>query len=136
MIVIDASTLAKFILREKNWERVYEVLSKETISVDHVVKEVANAIWKHYSIYKACSLDVAVKRFQLLRKIIDEELVSLESELKYLDKAFEIAAQNNISVYDALYIAQAITRSIPLATSDKRQADIAEKIKVQVVYIP
>ncbi|MCC6033190.1 MAG: type II toxin-antitoxin system VapC family toxin [Desulfurococcaceae archaeon] len=136
MIVIDASTLAKFILREKNWERVYEVLSKETISVDHVVKEVANAIWKHYSIYKACSLDVAVKRFQLLRKIIDEELVSLESELKYLDKAFEIAAQNDISVYDALYIAQAIARSIPLATSDKRQADIAEKIKVQVVYIP
>jgi predicted nucleic acid-binding protein len=136
VIVIDASTLAKFILREENWERVYEVLSKETISVDHVVKEVANAIWKHYSIYKACSLDVAVKRFQLLRKIIDEELVSLESELKYLDKAFEIAAQNDISVYDALYIAQAITRSIPLATSDKRQADIAEKIKVQVVYIP
>ena len=136
MIVIDASTLAKFILREENWEKVYEVLSKETISVDHVVKEVANAIWKHYSIYKACSLDVAVKRFQLLRKIIDEELVSLESELKYLDKAFEIAAQNDISVYDALYIAQAITRSIPLATSDKRQADIAKKIKVQVVYIP
>jgi predicted nucleic acid-binding protein len=136
VIVIDASTLAKFILREENWEKVYEVLSKETISVDHVVKEVANAIWKHYSIYKACSLDVAVKRFQLLRKIIDEELVSLESELKYLDKAFEIAAQNDISVYDALYISQAITRSIPLATSDKRQADIAEKIKVQVVYIP
>jgi predicted nucleic acid-binding protein len=136
VIVIDASTLAKFVLREENWERVYEVLSKETISVDHVVKEVANAIWKHYSIYKACSLDVAVKRFQLLRKIIDEELVSLESELKYLDKAFEIATQNNIPVYDALYIAQAITRSTPLATSDKRQADIAGKIKVQVVYIP
>jgi len=136
VIVIDASALAKFVLREENWERVYEVLSKETISVDHVVKEVANAIWKHYSIYKACSLDVAVKRFQLLRKIIDEELVSLESELKYLDKAFEIAIQNNIPVYDALYIAQAITHSTPLATSDKRQADIAEKIKVQVVYIP
>ena len=136
MIVIDASALAKFVLREENWERVYEVLSKETISVDHVVKEVANAIWKHYSIYKACSLDAAVKRFQLLRKIIDEELVSLESELKYLDKAFEIAIQNNIPVYDALYIAQAITHSTPLATSDKRQADIAEKIKVQVVYIP
>ena len=111
-------------------------MSKDTISVDHVVKEVANAIWKHYSIYKACSLNVAVKRFQLLRKIIDEELVSLESELKYLDKAFEIATQNNIPVYDALYIAQAITHSTPLATSDKRQADIAEKIKVQVVYIP
>jgi predicted nucleic acid-binding protein len=70
VIVIDASTLAKFVLKEENWERVYELLSKETISVDHVVKEVANAIWKHYSIHKACSLDVAIKRFQLLRKIM------------------------------------------------------------------
>jgi len=109
VIVIDASALAKFILREENWGKVYEILSTEVISVDHVVKEVANTIWRHYSIYKACSLDVAIKRFQLLKKIIDEELVSLESELKYLDKAFEIATQNNIPVYDALYIAQAIT---------------------------
>ena len=106
MIVIDASTLAKFVLREENWGRVYELLSTEVISVDHVVKEVANTIWKYYTTYKACPLDVAIKRFQLLRKIIDEELVSLESELKYLDKAFEIATQNNIPVYDALYIAQ------------------------------
>jgi predicted nucleic acid-binding protein len=101
-----------------------------------VVKEVANVIWKHYSIYEACSLDVAVKRFQLLRKIIDDKLVSLESELKYLDKAFEVATQTKIPVYDALYLAQAITHNTPLATSDKRQTNIAEKIKVQVVYIP
>ena len=136
MIVIDASALAKFILREENWGKIYEILSTEVVSIDHVVKEVANVIWKHYSVYKTCSLDVAIKRFQLLKKIIDEELVRLENELKYLDKAFEIATQNNISVYDTLYIAQAITHNIPLATSDKRQADIAEKIKVQVVYIP
>ena len=135
MIVIDASALAKFILKEGNWERVYEVLSTGTISVDHVVKEVANAIWKHYSVYKACSLDVAVKRFQLLRKIIDEELISLESELKYLDKAFEIATQNNISVYDALYIAQAITHNTPLVTSDKRQTEVAEKLKLEAIHI-
>jgi predicted nucleic acid-binding protein len=120
VIVIDASALAKFILREENWGKVYEILSTEVISVDHVVKEAANTIWKHYSIYKACSLDVAIKRFQLLKKIIDEELVSLESELKYLDKAFEIATQNNIPVYDALYIAQAITtESLALQGGDE-----------------
>ncbi|NAZ12587.1 MAG: PIN domain nuclease, partial [Desulfurococcales archaeon] len=71
--------------REENWEKVYEILSTEVVSVDHVVKEVANVIWKHYSVYKTCSLDVAIKRFQLLKKIIDEELVRLENELKYLD---------------------------------------------------
>ncbi|MCC6046020.1 MAG: type II toxin-antitoxin system VapC family toxin [Ignisphaera sp.] len=135
MIVIDASALAKFIFKEEGWERVYKILSTRVISVDHIVKEVANAIWKHSSIHKTY-LDVALKEFQLLKKIIDEKLVLLESELKYLDKAFEIAIQNSIPVYDALYIAQAITHNIPLATSDKRQAEIAEKLKVQVVFIP
>jgi predicted nucleic acid-binding protein len=92
VIVIDASALAKFILREEGWERVYRILSTRVISVDHIVKEVTNTIW-------------------------------LESELKY-------------PVYDELYITQAITHNVPLATSDKRQAEVAEKLKVQVIFIP
>jgi len=136
VIVIDASALAKFILREEGWERVYRILSTRVISVDHIVKEVANAIWKQCYVHKACSPDVVFKEFQLLKKIIDEELVLLESELKYLDKAFEIATQNSIPVYDALYIAQAITHNVPLATSDKRQTEVAEKLKVQAIFIP
>lgn len=44
MIVIDASTLAKFILKEEGWERVADFLKAGTISVDHVMKE--TAIWK------------------------------------------------------------------------------------------
>jgi predicted nucleic acid-binding protein len=136
VIVIDASALVKFILKEEGWERVYKILSTRVVSVDHIVKEAANAIWKHCSIHKTYPPDVTLKEFQLLKKIIDEKLVLLESELKYLDKAFEIAVENSIPVYDALYIAQAITRNIPLATSDKRQAGIAEKLKVQVIFIP
>jgi len=54
----------------------------------------------------------------------------------HLDKAFDIATQNSIPVYDALYIAQAITHNVPLATSDKRQAEVAEKLKVQAIFIP
>jgi predicted nucleic acid-binding protein len=136
VIVIDASALVKFILKEEGWERIYKILFTRVVSVDHIVKEVANAIWKHCSIHKTYPPDVTLKEFQLLKKIIDEKLVLLESELKYLDKAFEIAVENSIPVYDALYIAQAITHNIPLATSDKRQAEIAEKLKVQVIFIP
>jgi predicted nucleic acid-binding protein len=84
VIVIDASALAKFVLKEGNWERFYEVLPTEVISVDHMVKEVANAIGDTTLYTKACSHGVALKRFQLLRKIIDEALMLLESELKYL----------------------------------------------------
>ena len=84
MIVIDASALAKFVLKEGNWEKFYEVLSTEVISVDHMVKEVANTIGGTTFYTKACSHGVALKRFQLLRKIIDEALMLLESELKVL----------------------------------------------------
>jgi hypothetical protein len=37
---------------------------------------------------------------------------------------------------DDLKAGEEVRHNMPLATSDKRQADIAEKIKVQVVYIP
>jgi predicted nucleic acid-binding protein len=94
VIVIDASAPTKFIFKEEGWERIYKILSTRVVSVDHIVKEVANAIWKHSSIHKTY-LDVVLKEFQLLKKIINERLVLLESELKYLDKAFEIAIQNN-----------------------------------------
>lgn len=44
MNVIDASSLAKYVLREKGWCEVRKVLEEESVSVDHVLKEVANAI--------------------------------------------------------------------------------------------
>ncbi|WP_048061867.1 nucleic acid-binding protein, partial [Hyperthermus butylicus] len=44
MNVIDASSLANYVLKEDNWIEVRRSLEKETVSVDHVLKEVANAI--------------------------------------------------------------------------------------------
>ena len=45
MIVVDASLLAAFVLGEPGWERLASYV-RGSCSVDHVVKEVANAIWK------------------------------------------------------------------------------------------
>jgi hypothetical protein len=75
-------------LREESWERVYRILSAKTISVDLIVKEIANAMWKQCHVRKACSPDAMFKEFQLLKNIIDEGLVLLENGVKYLDKAF------------------------------------------------
>jgi hypothetical protein len=75
-------------LREESWERVYRILSAKTISVDLIVKEVANVMWKQCHVHKACSPDAMFKEFQLLKNIIDEGLVLLENGVKYLDKAF------------------------------------------------
>ena len=136
VIVVDASALAKYILREDNWRSIRSFLEKETISLDHVVKEVANAIWKKSAMLKQEPPNIAKMRLQLLRKLVDEDVVKIEDELMYLDKAFEIAIENGLTVYDALYIAQAIAHHAELLTSDKRQAEVAKKLGVKVHYVP
>jgi len=50
VIVVDASALAKYILYEEGWDRVALYVSgmRPLHSVNHIVKEVGNALWKHY----------------------------------------------------------------------------------------
>ena len=108
MIVVDASALTKYILKEYNWRNIRKVLEEEAISLDHVVKEVANAIWKRSAVLNQEPPDVARARLQLLKRLVSKDVVGVENGLEYLDEAFEIAVENGITVYDALYIAQAI----------------------------
>jgi len=50
VIVIDASALTKFVLKEEGWEEVTPYLKTGATSIDLVVKEVANAVWKNFLI--------------------------------------------------------------------------------------
>ena len=131
MIVIDSSALAKYLLREEGWRGVEKYLLKPTYSIDHIVKEVSNAIWKHAIVHGYISKDIALNVYSLLKRLIEEEIIVLETQEKYIDKAIEIALDNKITVYDALYIAQAISYG-ELVTSDKVQAIVAEKYGIRV----
>ncbi|MEM0027605.1 MAG: type II toxin-antitoxin system VapC family toxin [Ignisphaera sp.] len=135
MIVIDASALAKYLLREEGWRVVESYLLQPVYSVDHVVKEVANAIWKHAVLHRYISNDMALAIFSQLKKLIDEKIIIIEPQERYIDKAFSIALDNSISVYDALYIAQALENRRELLTSDSRQANIANKLGIKTILI-
>ena len=131
MIVIDSSALAKYLLREEGWRGVEKYLLKPTYSIDHVVKEVSNAIWKHAIVHGYISKGMALNVYSLLKRLIEEEVIVLETQEKYIDKAIEIALDNKITVYDALYIAQAINYG-ELVTSDKVQSIVAKKYGIRV----
>jgi len=45
VIVVDASVLSAFILKEPIWRRLTPYLTN-AVSIDLVIKEVSNAIWK------------------------------------------------------------------------------------------
>ena len=44
-------------------------------------------------------------------------------------KAFNIALEKGISMYDALYIALAVDKKMPLLTLDRKQKNVASKLK-------
>jgi len=133
VIVIDASSLAKYILREENWERVRESLLNEPYSLTLALAEVSNAIWKHHVLYKVISNREAEIMIEALKKL-KEDVVIFEPFEEYLKDAMEIAVSEKIPVYDALYLAQA-KKYGSLLTSDEKQWEIAKKLEIKAEYV-
>ena len=130
MIAIDASALSKYILKEPGWVKMGGYL-RSGVSVDHVEKEVANSIWKAY-VLGYIGLEDAMIKFKALRRIVSKVIVIFD-ENRVMDSAFNIALENKVTVYDALYIALAGERGLPLLTADRKQADAAEKLGIKTI---
>jgi predicted nucleic acid-binding protein len=130
VIVIDASTLAKYILHENSWEEVsrYVRNMRPLYSIDHVLKEVVNAIWKH-TVKNIILPEVAIQLYSSLEKLAKSQVIILENELTYMRRAIEIALRYSITIYDALYIAQA-EKYGELLTSDEKQGSIARELGI------
>ncbi len=130
-VIIDASALAAFILREDGWEELAEYVV-HCVSVDHVAKEVANTIWKAACVRKLMTADEARRAYGILQRMIGKNIV-LRPELDYLSKALEISIKHSITVFDSLYIALALEENKPLLTLDKQQAQVAKKLKINTI---
>lgn len=132
MIVIDASALAKYILHEEGWEEVsrYVRKMKPLYSIDHVLKEVVNAVWKH-TMKNIILPEIAIQLYGSLEKLAKSQVIVLEDELTYMRRAVEIALRYGITIYDALYIAQA-EKYGELLTSDEKQGSIARGLGIRL----
>lgn len=131
MIAVDASALSAFILKEPGWEGLSKYLTHST-SVDLVVKEASNAIWKAYKVKGLIEKEVAIKLYNILKSMININVI-LEPEMAFMDKAFEIALERGLTVYDSLYVALALERDLPLLTLDEKQGKVAKELGVEVV---
>ncbi len=131
MIVIDASALAAIVLREPTWRELVRYL-RRAVSVDYVVKEVANAIWRATYVRKILSIDDARYTLSILYKLVNTN-IELYPELDLVPQAMEIAFSKGIALYDALYIALAIDRRIPLLSLDEKQRRVARELGSEVL---
>jgi predicted nucleic acid-binding protein len=133
VIVIDASVLVKFILKEEGWNKIADFLKAGTISVDLVIKETVNAIWKRV-MRKEISLEDAKRMFEAMKGILNKAVI-IENEMDHIDEAFKISIKQNITVYDSLYIALAKKKKLELLTADEMQAQVASLEEVRAIVL-
>jgi predicted nucleic acid-binding protein len=108
-------------------------LKAGTISVDLVIKETVNAIWKRV-MRKEISLEEAESMFEAMKEILNKAVI-IENEMDYIDEAFEISIRRNVTVYDSLYIALAKKKKLELLTADEIQAQVASLEEVRAIVL-
>lgn len=134
MIVIDASSLTKYILKEKNWQEIRNKINEPepVYSIDYVVVEATNSIWKE-NLKKNLSESEALLKHEAL-EMACIEVLHLESSKNYIKEALKLGMVEKTTVYDALYVVQAI-RYGKLLTSDGAQSELAIKLGVETTFI-
>jgi len=136
VIVIDASSLAKYIIKEEGWTEVEKYLTSEQVyTLDLAIKEVLNVIWKYLVIFRMLPLNIAMEKYSILMNLIENKIVNIDDEKRYLKEAFNVALKMKLTIYDALYIAQAIKLSAQLLTSDEGQARAAQSLGLKVIFV-
>ena len=101
-------------------------------TVDTALAECLNVIWKHTNLLKDLKQEEASLVLEDLTKLFDGLTITPTRELK--DEAMHIAVTQNITVYDALYIAAAQKANATLYTADKKlRAKTDKTIKLKLL---
>ena len=131
MKVIDSSSVAKYINRERNWEAAAKALGENCVSLELAVKETGNSLWK-----RARRGEITYEQAeQAFSEFTVSRPFSVVDQGELYAPAFEIAASLGLPLYDALFLALAKERGLPLVTSDSSQAEAAKKLGVGLQFI-
>jgi len=137
VIVVDSSAFTRFLIKEEGWEKLIPYLNPdaEPCSVDLLIVETANAIWKYVERFKRIDEDQGLNLLKRVMRLVEEGVLRLESASSYLRRALEISLRYRITVYDSLFIAQARSLNAKLVTSDRKQVEVAQDLGVETIFI-
>ncbi len=128
-LVLDASVLAAFFIKEENYEKIKEqlVAVKKLFAPSLWRFEVSNVVWKKKEISKEAALEI-------IKVIWELDILDIEPNL-YIQEAFRISREHNITFYDSSYIAMAKTLGVALWSFDKLQREISEEEGIKLFQI-
>ncbi|QXJ28592.1 Toxin 1, PIN domain [Saccharolobus shibatae B12] len=117
--------MAKFVTKEKGWEKITEIL-KDAETSDFALVEVSNVVWKKTVLTRELTEQDAIKAVTIIRYYLPQLLI-LNKSIDVIERAIEISIKEKIPIYDSLYIALAERKGSKLVTGDRKQHEIAKK---------
>jgi len=116
VIVADASVLVKVLLKEPGWEEIS--IDQNTATLDYALVEGMNAIWK--AVKRGRATTEAGRNLITVLKLLGAGMLIFETK-NFFERGLEIALEEDVTIYDALYIALAEALSAELHTADEKQ---------------
>ena len=109
-----------------------QIETGDTIIVpNYWLYEVHNALWVGERRGRIETKDTAL--FLSALKAFPIHAASPLERLDDLAVILEVSREHGLSVYDALYLKEALDHALPLATIDKAQAEVARKMGIKLV---
>ncbi len=127
-MVLDASVIAKLIMREENYEEAGRKILEDGETLDLAMIEVANTVLKYF-MRGEIKLAEAEERYGELVDLFN--VLSVRKSIDFLGRAFEASLKLQITIYDSLYIVS----SDRLITADSKQAKAAMSLGKSVTMV-
>ncbi|MEM2118438.1 MAG: type II toxin-antitoxin system VapC family toxin [Candidatus Bathyarchaeia archaeon] len=130
--MLDSNILVKLVTNEPNSKEaratITTLLKKGYTlhTVDIALAESLSALWKHAKIHKDLKPEETKQAIQDLTRIYDK--IDILTTREIAEETTDIALTQNITVYDALYIAATQKLNATLYTADQKLHNIANKI--------
>ena len=126
--IIDSSALIKYVSKEDDWIRVEKHIATAD-SLELAIIETANALWK-----KIRKKEVDYESAKIIIQTLYDS-IWLFDQRKYLNRAFEIATQFHITVYDSLFLACAENERGDLVSCDEKQIEVADDLGIKTISV-
>jgi predicted nucleic acid-binding protein len=134
--VVDASVALRWYLAEPGAEAADQILreailgARELVAPDLILAEFANALWK-----KVRTGGCGEREASEILDMFLGDAPRLIDPAPLTERAFELAARLDESVYDCIYLAAAVEAGASLATADARLARRARSVLTEVELI-
>lgn len=117
-VVVDSNVIAAIFFLEEASEKAQKIAQKfGFITVDYAIIEIANVAWKRVMVFGE-PMETIISSLEKCLNFIKTTCEVIPHETLIMN-AFKIALEDEITIYDALYIATSEMMKIHLITLDK-----------------